>query len=106
MKLETIKADSKEIFLDTELNRGGFPVKNAGYWRREHAAMETMYHAQCACTDEWAEKYRAEVERKADTTLLQRVAELESALAAVNERLAAASSPAGVPLERRVGQGD
>lgn len=53
----------------------------------EVADMEAMYHAQCRCTDEWAAKYRAEVERKADATLLQRVAELEDALAEVNARL-------------------
>ena len=62
------------------------PDDTAGYW-----GMQELYAAQCACTDEWAEKYRAQVERKADATLLQRVAELEDALAVVNARLAASS---------------
>lgn len=53
--------------------------------------LEETYDAQCASTDEWVEKYRAEVERKADATLLQRVAELEKALAVVNARLAVAN---------------
>ncbi len=54
--------------------------------------LRAMYDAQCQCTDEWAEKYRAEVERKADTELLKRIAELEHALGYVNERLAAAQA--------------
>ena len=49
--------------------------------------LRAMYDAQCRCTDEWAEKYRAEVERKADAALLARIAELEQALATVNGRL-------------------
>lgn len=49
--------------------------------------LRAMYDAQCQCTDEWAEKYRAEVERKADASLLARIAELEQALGVVNERL-------------------
>lgn len=36
-----------------------------------------MYQGQCAATDEWAKKYRDEVERKADATLLARCAELQ-----------------------------
>lgn len=51
---------------------------------------EAMYFAQCKCTDEWADKYEAEVERKADATLLSRITELEQALATVNSRLAQA----------------
>ena len=78
--------------LDAELNRGGFPVKNASYWRRQYLDMRAMYDAQCACTDEWAEKYLAELAHKADATLLQRVAELEDALAVVNARLAASNA--------------
>lgn len=58
----------------------------------EIESLRSMYNAQCACTDECAEKYRAEVERKADATLLERVAELEQALAAVNARLAEAQA--------------
>lgn len=54
--------------------------------------LRAMYDAQCRCTDEWAEKYRAEVERKGDEALLRRVKELEDALAAVNSRLAAAQA--------------
>lgn len=57
---------------------------------REAEGLREMYNAQCACTDEWAEKYRAEVERKADATFLALVAELEQSLAAVNARLAQA----------------
>ncbi len=78
--------------LDAELNEGGFPVKNASYWRRRHRDMEAMYHAQCQCTDEWVAKYRAEVERKADATLLRRVQELEDALAVVNARLVSSNA--------------
>ena len=78
--------------LDAELNRGGFPVKNASYWRRQYLDMQAMYDAQCQCADEWAEKYCAEIARKADATLLQRVAELEDALAVVNARLAASNA--------------
>jgi len=51
--------------------------------------VRSMHDAQCECTDEWADKYRAEVERKADATLLARIAELEESLATVNARLAA-----------------
>lgn len=54
--------------------------------------LRAMYDAQCRCTDEWAEKYQAEVERKGDEALLRRVKELEDALAAVNSRLAAAQA--------------
>lgn len=54
--------------------------------------LRAMYYAQCQCTDEWAEKYQAEVERKGDEALLRRVKELEDALAAVNSRLAAAQA--------------
>jgi len=36
-----------------------------------------MYQDQCACTDKWAKKYRDEVERKADATLLARCEELQ-----------------------------
>ena len=50
--------------------------------------IEAMYQVQCRCTDEWAEKYRAEVERKADANLLARIQELELSLALVNSRLA------------------
>ena len=60
--------------------------------------LRAMYDAQCQCTDEWAEKYRAEVERKADTELLKRIAELEQALGAVNERLAAAQATPNAEL--------
>lgn len=54
--------------------------------------LRALYDEQCQCTDEWAEKYRAEVERKGDEALLRRVKELEDALAAVNSRLAAAQA--------------
>ncbi len=54
--------------------------------------LQAMYDAQCQCADEWAEKYRAEVERKADASLLVRIAELEQALGAVNARLADAQA--------------
>ena len=77
--------------LDAELNRGGFPVKNASYWRRQYLDMQAMYDAQCQCTDELAAKYRAELERKGDEALLRRVKELEDALAVVNARLAASN---------------
>lgn len=53
--------------------------------------MRAMYDAQCQCADGWADRYRAEIARKADATLLQRVAELEDALAVVNARLAASN---------------
>ena len=36
-----------------------------------------MYQSQCEATDEWAKKYRDEVERKADATLLARCEELQ-----------------------------
>jgi len=36
-----------------------------------------MYQGQCKTTDEWAKKYRDEVERKADATLLARCEELQ-----------------------------
>jgi len=36
-----------------------------------------MYQGQCEATDEWAKKYRDEVERKADATLLARCEELQ-----------------------------
>lgn len=61
--------------------------------------LRAMYDAQCRCTDEWAEKYRAEVERKGDEALLRRVKELEDALAAVNSRLAVAQAAPNAPLE-------
>ena len=54
--------------------------------------LQAMYDAQCQCADEGAEKYRAEVERKADASLLARIAELEQALGAVNARLADAQA--------------
>lgn len=56
--------------------------------REELAECQAMYDAQCVCTDEWAEKCRTETERKADTTLLRRLEELEHALSIVNGRLA------------------
>lgn len=62
---------------------------------KEIERLQALYDAQCGCTDEWAEKYRAEVERKADATLLARVAELEQALASVNARLAVAQDAMG-----------
>ena len=36
-----------------------------------------MYQGQCKTTDDWAKKYRDEVERKADATLLARCEELQ-----------------------------
>jgi hypothetical protein len=54
----------------------------------EDASIVDLYIAQCQSTDEWAEKYWAEVERKADESLLARIAELEDALAKVNVRAA------------------
>lgn len=62
--------------------------------------LRAMYDAQCQCTDELAEKYRAEVERKADASLLERIAELEAALGAVNERLAAAQAVPNAGIHR------
>ena len=50
-------------------------------------SLQAMYDYQCALTDEWAERYRAEVERKADATLIARIAELERHLERVNKRL-------------------
>lgn len=58
--------------------------------------LESLYHAQCRCTDEWAEKYRAEIESKADAALTARIAELESSLAQVNARLAQAQATASI----------
>jgi hypothetical protein len=55
-----------------------------------YAELEAMYFAQCRCTDEWAAKYRAEVERKCDSALLARISELEQSLAQVNYRLSLA----------------
>lgn len=55
--------------------------------REEIEHLRAQYNAQCQCADEWADKYRAERSRKADATLLGRVAELERALAVVNAEL-------------------
>jgi len=44
-----------------------------GNARAEILNLRAMYAAQCACADEWAAKYRAEVERKAGGTLLARI---------------------------------
>lgn len=60
---------------------------------------ESMYLAQCVCTDEWAAKYREEVERKADATLLARCAELE-AIAANANKLVTAEREKVARLER------
>lgn len=61
--------------------------KLCGNARTEILNLRNLYNAQCACTDEWAEKYEAEVARKADATLTGRIAELENQLATVNKRL-------------------
>lgn len=86
--------------VEAEKERADYAWKNvrtieAAYQaeRKKREAAEAMYAAQCQCTDEWVEKYRAEVERKADSTLLDRVAELEQSLAAMNSRLAQAQTP-------------
>jgi len=52
-----------------------------------YADLREMYLAQCACTDEWAEKYRKAIYKRADATLTARVNELELALASVNKAL-------------------
>jgi hypothetical protein len=49
---------------------------------------EAMYTAQCSATDKWFDQYVAEKDRKADETLLARIADLEASLATVNQRLA------------------
>lgn len=53
---------------------------------------ESMYIAQCACTDKWVAKHRAEVERKADATLLARCEELEAIAEAANRKFTAAQA--------------
>lgn len=60
--------------------------------QQEIETLQAMYNAQCACTDEWAAKYCAERDRKADATLMARIAELEQSLATVNTRLAKAQA--------------
>lgn len=42
--------------------------------------LESMYHAQCACTDEWAEKAR----QKSDGALLQQISDLQGLLDRAN----------------------
>ena len=69
----------------------------------EIESLQAMYDSQCSCTDEWFEKYRAEVERTGDETLLRRVNELEYALAMVNARLTAAQA---VPNAEVIGASD
>lgn len=55
------------------------PIK-IDYW-------ESMYNAQCQCTDKWVTKYRAEVERKADATLQARCDELLQVAANANSMI-------------------
>lgn len=52
--------------------------------RLTYAELEAMYQGQCQTTDEWAAKYREEVERKADATLLARCEELQRAAEVAN----------------------
>lgn len=61
--------------------------------------LRSMYNAQCSCTDEWAEKYRVEVERKADATLTERIDDLELSLRLVNARLAEANERLAICTE-------
>ena len=96
----------KKISLDYKLY-GGFTLEVI--WSKDRSRIAEVYHIDFSwlrakeknergkipgyyISDEWAEKYRAEVERKADTTLLARIAELENSLAAVNARLANAQA--------------
>lgn len=67
------------------LTRANLPPEE----REELEALRAMYNGQCELTDEWAAKYREVIESKADATLLARIAELESSLNTVNNRLGA-----------------
>lgn len=58
--------------------------------KKECEDLQAMYNAQCECTDEWYDKYHAEVIKKADSTLIERIKELEIQLGIVNLRLAKA----------------
>ncbi len=58
----------------------------------ELASLQAMYNAQCGCTDEWFRKYNAELDRKADATLLARCSELEAIAASANNILSTANA--------------
>jgi hypothetical protein len=55
-------------------------MSDKGLLKPTYEELESMYFAQCACTDEWAEKAR----EKSDGTLLQKIADLQALLDRAN----------------------
>jgi hypothetical protein len=55
-------------------------MSDKGLLKPTYEELESMYFAQCACTDEWAAKAR----EKSDGTLLQKIADLQALLDRAN----------------------